>query len=315
MKKVLFAGSSNSNKMAEKIAKSSHIHLGNILIQNFACGEKYIQLLDDVKGKIVYIYQTSTPQPDEILMETFLMANAAKENGAKKVILISPLLLYSRQDKKTTKDKREPVSAKVLARLYEAVGIDKIITCHLHSELILGFYKIPIFNLKVYHLFAKELKKLIKKQEDWQVVSPDEGARKDGQQLAQILGGLGTAFFKKEREDPDKKINMVSSLNFYGNVKGKNVILFDDMVDTGGTIIKAKERLVLMGAKRVVLAAVHPVLSGNAKEKLEKANFFKIFFSNSIPIKRNPSLNEDQNKTIIKNLKIIDMTPEIKKYL
>jgi len=309
MEKILFAGSSNFDKMAEKIAKASHIHFGNILIQKFACGEKYIQLLDDVKGKIVYIYQTANENPDEIIMETLLMANAAKENGAKKIVLISPLLLYSRQDKKTTKDKREPISAKLLARLYETAGIDKIITCHLHSDLILKFYKIPILNLKVYHLFAKELKKIIKKQKrDWQVVSPDEGARKDGQKFAQILGGLETAFFKKERESPDKKINMVSSLNFYGNIKGKNVILFDDMVDTGGTIIKAKEKLILMGAKKVILAAVHPVLSGNAKEKLEKANFFKIFFSNSVPI------NDCSNK-LMKNLEIIDLTSEIKKHL
>ncbi|HRR39406.1 MAG TPA: ribose-phosphate pyrophosphokinase [Candidatus Paceibacterota bacterium] len=308
MEKILFAGSSNFDKMAEKIAKASHIHFGNILIQKFACGEKYIQLLDDVKGKIVYIYQTANENPDEIIMETLLMANAAKENGAKKIVLISPLLLYSRQDKKTTKDKREPISAKLLARLYETAGIDKIITCHLHSDLILKFYKIPILNLKVYHLFAKELKKIIKKQRDWQVVSPDEGARKDGQKFAQILGGLETAFFKKERESPDKKINMVSSLNFYGNIKGKNVILFDDMVDTGGTIIKAKEKLILMGAKKIILAAVHPVLSGNAKEKLEKANFFKIFFSNSVPI------NDCSNK-LMKNLEIIDLTSEIKKHL
>ena len=309
MEKILFAGSSNFDKMAEKIAKASHIHFGNILIQKFACGEKYIQLLDDVKGKIVYIYQTANENPDEIIMETLLMANAAKENGAKKIVLISPLLLYSRQDKKTTKDKREPISAKLLARLYETAGIDKIITCHLHSDLILKFYKIPILNLKVYHLFAKELKKIIKKQKrDWQVVSPDEGARKDGQKFAQILGGLETAFFKKERESPDKKINMVSSLNFYGNIKGKNVILFDDMVDTGGTIIKAKEKLILMGAKKIILAAVHPVLSGNAKEKLEKANFFKIFFSNSVPI------NDCSNK-LMKNLEIIDLTSEIKKHL
>ena len=303
MKKILFSGSSDPGT-AKQLAKKAKIKLAKVLIQNFACGEKYIQLLDDVRGKIVYLYQTSSFGPDEILMETFLMANAAKENGAKKIILISPILLYSRQDKKTTPDKREPISAKVLACLYQAVGIDKVITCHLHSTLILDFYKIPILNLKVYHLFAKELKKLIKKQDDWQVVSPDKGARKDGEKLAQKLGGLKTAFFKKKREDPGKKVNTVSSLDFYGNVKGKNVILFDDMVDTGGTIIKAKERLILMGAKKVILAAVHPVLSANAKEKLEKANFSKIFFSNSIPI---------QEK--IKNLTIVDITPEIKKYL
>lgn len=303
MEKILFAGSSDQ-KFAEKLSEKAKIQLGKVLIQKFACSEKYVQLLDDVRGKIVYIYQTSSENPDEILMETFLMANAAKENGAQKVILISPLLLYSRQDKKKSPEKKEPISAKLLAKLYQASKIDKVITCYLHSERILDYYKIKILNLKFYHLFAKELKKIIKKRENWQVVAPDEGARKDAKILVKSLGNLKISFFKKIREDPTKKTNLVSSLKFYGDVKGKNAILFDDMVDTGGTIIKAKEKLVSLGAEKIILCACHPILSGNAKEKLKKANFSKIFFSNSIPIKGK-----------LRNLKIVDIIPEIKKYL
>jgi len=301
--KILFAGSTDP-KAAKKLAQKAKIGLGRILIKKFACNEKYIQLLDDVKRKLVYIYQTSSLNPDEILIETFLIANAAKESGAKKVILISPSLLYSRQDKKTSPEKREPISAKILARLYQASGIDKVITCHLHSKRILNYYKIKILDLKFHHLFAKELRKMVKRKENWQVIAPDEGAKEDANILASLLGNLKVGIFKKQREDPTKRVNVPSPFKFSGSVKGKNAILFDDMVDTGGTIIQVKEKLLSLGAKKMILAAVHPILSGEAKEKLKKAKFSKIFFSNSIPIKGR-----------LKNLKIVDIIPEIKKYL
>lgn len=301
--KILFPGSTGFKK-AKKLAQKAKIKLGRILIKKFAGNEKYIQLLDDVKGKLVYVYQTSSPNPDEILFETFLIANAAKESGAKKVILISPLLLYSRQDKKTSFEKREPISAKVLAKLYQASGIDKVVTCHLHSKKILNYYEIKILNLKFHQLFAKELKKIVKEKENWLVVAPDEGAKEDAKILAELLGNLKVGVFKKQREDPAKRVNVISFLKFSGNIKGKNVILFDDMVDTGGTVIQAKEKLVSLGAKKIILAAVHPILSGGAKERLKKARFSKIFFSNSIPIIER-----------LENLKIIDIIPEIKKYL
>jgi ribose-phosphate pyrophosphokinase len=146
-------------------------------------------------------------------------------------------------------------------------------------------------------------------------VASDEGAKEDAEKLAKVLGGLKTGFFKKTRKDPTKKANVVSSLKFYGDVKGKNAILFDDMVDTGGTIIEAKEKLISLGAGKIILCTVHPILSGNVKERLEKANFSKIFFSNSIPIKENPPFAEGCGGIRMKNLKIIDIIPEIKKYL
>jgi len=303
MKKILFSGSSDP-KTAKILARKTKIKFGRVLIRKFACNEKYIRILDEVKGKIIYIYQASSKNPDETLMETFLIAEAAKENGATKVILISPLLLYSRQDKKTSPEKKEPISAKLLAKLYQASGIDKIITCHLHDEKILNFYKIKILNLKTYHLFAKELKRVVKKGENWQVIAPDEGAKKEAKRLAILLGNLKVSFLKKQRENPAKKTNLISSLKFHGNVQGKNIIIFDDMVDTGETVIQAKKQLVFWGAKKIILAATHPILSGNAKEKLERENFFKIFFSNSIPLKAK-----------IKNLKIVNLISEIKKYL
>ncbi|MBT9174074.1 MAG: Ribose-phosphate pyrophosphokinase [Syntrophomonadaceae bacterium] len=306
MEKILFAGSSDA-KTAKKFSQITKVRLGKILIKKFACGEKYIQLLDEVKEKKAYIYQAFNKTPDEALMEALLIAQATKEAKAKKIILISPLLLYSRQNKKTKPEKKEPVSAKLLAQLYKCAGIDEILTCHLHSKDIVKFYSelnIKIINVETHHLFAKALKKIISKKNSWQVIAPDKGSRFDAEKLAQLMGGLKVGYFEKKREDPTKKLNKVAFLEFSGKNVSNNVILFDDMVDTGETILKVKKKVEKLGAKRVILTATHPILSGRAKEKLEKAKFFKIFFSNSIPLKGE-----------IKNLKIVDLLSKIKKYL
>jgi len=302
MEKILFAGSSDP-KTAKILAKRAKIKFGKILIKKFACKEKYVRIFEEVKGKIAYIYQTINQNPDEILIETFLIAKVLNQERAKKIVLIFPILPYSRQER-IEKDRKEPNSAQLLATLFEASKIDKIITCHLHTENILKFYKIEVLNIKPYLLFAKEIKKVIKNDKNWQVVAPDEGALNDARSLAQLLGNLEFSFFEKKREDPAKKANFVLNLVFKGKLNKGNVILFDDMVDTGQTIIKAKRELEKLGAKKIILAATHPILSGNAKEKLEKEGFYKIFFSNSI-------LHSFESK----KFKILDLTFEIAKYL
>ncbi len=302
MEKILFAGSSDP-KTAKILAKRAKIKFGKILIKKFACKEKYVRIFENVRGKIAYIYQTLTQNPDEILIETFLIAKVLNQEKAKKIILISPILPYSRQER-IEKERKEPNSAQLLANLYEACGIEKIITCHLHSENILRFYKIEVLNIKPYSIFASELKKVIKKEKNWQIIAPDIGALNDAKALSQLLGNLEFSFFEKRREDPAKKANFVSGLVFKGKLKKENVILFDDMVDTGQTIIKAKRELERLGARKIILAVTHSILSGNAKEKLEKEGFYKIFFSNSIP-----------HSFESKKFEILDLTPEIAKFL
>jgi len=302
MEKILFAGSSDP-KTAKILAKRAKIKFGKILIKKFACKEKYIRIFENVKGKIAYIYQTVNQNPDEALIETFLIAKVLNQEEAKKIVLILPILPYSRQER-VEKGRKEPNSTELFANLFEALNVEKIITCHLHSEKILKFYKIEVLNIKPYSLFAEELKKQIKNKGAWQVVAPDRGALNDAKILAQLLENLEFSFFEKRREDPAKKTNFVSSLIFRGKLKKENVILFDDMVDTGQTIIRAKRELEKLGAKRIILVATHPILSGNAKEKLEKEGFYKIFFSNSIP-----------HSSKSKKFKILDLTPEIAKCL
>ncbi len=305
--KILFPGTSDP-KNAKKLVKiTNNIKLGKIIIKKFACGETYVRLLNKVYRKKVFIYQTLGPKPNEIIIETLLIAQAATEDGAKEITLIFPSLPYSRQNKKTSLEKIEPISAELLAKLFNLVGIKKIITCHLHSQTIKWFYKnlgIKIIEVKPFLLFAKEIKKFLKNKKEWEVVAPDKGSLNGVKLLAKILGNLDFAYFEKQREDPAKKTNKVLKLSFCKDKVKKKIILFDDMVDTGETVIKAKERLNSLGTRKIILAATHPILSGRTKEKLEKAGFFKIFFSNSIPL-----------KTKIKNLKIVDLLPEIKKCL
>lgn len=305
--KILFAGSSDPGT-AKRLSEKANIYFGKILIRKFSSGEKYINLIDEVKNKIVYIYQTGVQNPDEILFEIFLIADAAKRAGAKKIILIISFLLYSRQEKKTSKDSQEPVSAEVLAKLFEISGIDELITVHIHSQKILGFYKIKVKNIETEEIFAERIDRIIKKYREpnskFVIVSPDKGGINQAERLAQKLGNLKVFYFEKKRKDPSMEINISKPLEFYGDVLGKRVIIFDDIIDTGGTVIKAKMELIKKGALEVILCVTHPVLSDDALGKLTKANFSRIIVSDSVPLKK-----ESQK------FEVISLVDELAKYL
>lgn len=305
--KILFAGSSDP-ETARKLSEKANVPFGRVLIKKFASGEKYINLLDNPKNKIVYLYQTTAQNPDEILMETFLIADAAKGAEAKKIILIMPFLSYSRQEKKTKKEMQEPISAELLARLIETSGIQELITVHLHSQRILNFYKAKIVNIETEKIFGKRLEEIIRIYPEpfsnFVVVSPDKGGRTSAQKLASFLGNLKMCCFEKQRESPVREINISEPLKFYGDVSRKRAIIFDDIVDTGRTVISAKQELIKRGVLEVMLCVTHPVFSGKTLEKLAKANFSRIIVSDSIPLKRK-----------IKRLEVISLVEEITNYL
>ena len=301
--KIIFPTSS-AKDFSKKLSQVSQIRLGKIFIKKFPCQEKYIRLIDEVKEKTLYICALFSKNVDEILMEIFLIANAAKLAQAKKINLILPYLFYSRQDKKTEKNFREPISAKLLADLFKKAGIKKIITVHLHSQRIFKFYQgIELLNIETHQIFAKKLKKIIKNFSNFCIVAPDKGALNDCKKLSSLLGNLDVFFFEKKREEFKKK-RKVKILKFQGNVKGKNIILFDDIIDTGETVVEAKKKLDKMGAKKVFLCATHPLFSKNALQKLKKAEFSKIIVSDSIPFKKK-----------FKEIEIISLINVIAKYL
>ena len=301
--KIIFPTSS-AKDFSKKLSQISQIKLGEIFIKKFPCQEKYIRLIDEVKEKTLYICALFSKNVDEILMEIFLIANAAKLAQAKKINLVLPYLFYSRQDKKTEKNFREPISAKLLADLFKKAGIKKIITVHLHSQRIFKFYQgIELLNIETHQIFAKKLKKIIKNFSNFCIVAPDKGALNDCKKLSSLLGNLDVFFFEKKREEFKKK-RKVKILKFQGNVRGKDIILFDDIIDTGETVIQAKKKLDKMGAKRVFLCATHAFFSKNAYQKIKKAKFSKIMVSDTIPLKKRP-----------KEIEIVSIIEEIARYL
>ena len=237
-----------------------------------------------------------------------LIANAGKLAGAKKIIAIIPNLPYSRQDHLSSEKHQEPISAKLVAEMLRVAGIDRVITVHAHSNKVPDFYKIEITNIETTNLFAKSIKEIVMKSgnslSEYVVVSPDKGGIEQAKKIAILLGNLKVAHFEKTRFLPSKEMNVCKMVKLFGDVKGKRVIIFDDMIDTCGTIVNAKDNLIAQGAKDVILCATHPVLSGLAIERLKKAGFSHILTTDSIP------LRED-----FKEIKVLSLIKEIIKVM
>ena len=270
----LFSGSSHP-ALAESVAKELGIPLGKVTRKKFSCGESYVRFDQSVRGKDVYIIQTGTRNPNEDIVELCLMCQAAKLSFAKAVHVMMPHFPYSRQDRVT--EPREPISAKLVVNLLEASGADHIIVLDLHSDQIQGFFNIPADALNARSIFSHYFKQ--KKLKDPVVVAPDVGGAKRAKKFADALGAE-LAILHKSRPAHHK----AEILHVVGNIQGKTCILFDDIIDTAGTLLSAKQALIDRGAKPDIYAvATHGVLSGEAVERLKKAKFKEVVVSDSIP--------------------------------
>lgn len=273
---TIFSGSSHP-ELAEEIAKKLKKKLGKVKLSTFACGEKYIAFEESVRGKEVYIVQTCREGlVNEDYMELFLMINAAKQSFASKVHVVLPHVGYSRQDKVHVP--REPISAKLMAHLIVESGADHVMTLALHSDQNQAFFDIPVDNISVHKLIANEVKK--RKIKNLTVVSPDAGGAKNAKKFADELGAP-IAILHKTRP----KHNVAVTTHVVGEVEGRTCIIYDDMIDTAGSVVGAKEALVKHGAnKEVYLAATHPIFSGPAIDRLSKANFKEVLVTTSMPL-------------------------------
>lgn len=290
----LFAGSSHP-ALAKELAKELDTELGEVDLKSFSCGEKYVRYLKSVRGKDVYILQTSGPNPNENLMELFLMCQAAKLGFAKSVHVILPNFPYARQDRVAAW--REPISAKLVASLLEEAGADHVITMALHSDQIQGFFSVPVDAVDTSQIFADYLRQ--KNLQDPVIVAPDVGSAKDSKKFADVVGAELVIMHKTRREHQQAEI-----LDIVGNVEGKTCILFDDMIDTAGTLASAKQALVDRGANPNVYAmATHAIFSGPAYERLQAAQFAEIVVSNTLPV--------DTSK--VANLQIVSVAPLLAK--
>lgn len=280
----IFSGSSHP-ELAEEIAKLLRVKVEPIVLKRFASNEIYAKAEQTVRGSDVYIIQTCTDRVNEDLMELFILLDSLKRSFAERVHVIMPYFGYARQDRVATP--REPITAKLIADLLSAAGADHVVTISLHSDQEQGFFNFPVDNLSCYKLFASYFKK--KKLDDLVVVAPDTGATKMAKRFADLLGAE-LAILHKTR--PAHNVSEVTQV--VGDVTDKTCIIFDDLVDTAGTVVNGKEALLKRGAnKDVYLAATHPVFSDPAVSRLKAAKFAEVVVTNSIPLppeKRFPEL-------------------------
>ena len=272
----LFSGSSHP-ALAEDLAKELGVPLGDVMRKKFHCGENYVKFQKSVRGKDVFIVQTGTLHPNEDIIELCLMCQAAKLSFAKSVHIIVPHFPYSRQDR--VSEPREPISAKLIAHLLEESGADHIIVLELHSEQIQGFFSIPADALVARSIFTAYFKQ--KNLPNPVVVAPDVGGAKRAKKFADALGAELAILHKSRPSHHQTEIHEV-----VGDIQGKTCILFDDIIDTAGTLLSAKQALLDRGANPdVYAAATHPVFSGPAIERLTKAGFAEVVVTDSMPVK------------------------------
>jgi ribose-phosphate pyrophosphokinase len=271
----VFCGT-KSRYMAEKVCEKLGCPLGNMNIQYFADGEFVVSYEESIRGCEVYLVQSTFPNSDNLL-ELLLMIDAAKRASAKKIIPVIPYFGWARQDRK---DKpRVSIGAKLIADLLSTAGIDRVITLDLHADQIQGFFDVPVDHLLASSIFLPYIQSM--KLENLVIASPDVGGSKRASSYAKYLG-VDLVLCHKQRA----KANVVESMKIIGDVQGKNVIILDDMVDTAGTITKAADLMIENGALSVRAFASHGVLSDPATERIEKSKLTAIYFTDSIPLKK-----------------------------
>ena len=280
MEYKIFSGRSHP-EFATQIAKKIGQTLGKIQIKDFSCGETFVQFDETVRGKDVFLVQTGrTGQMNGDLIELLLMINAARKSFARSVHVIIPAFPYSRQDK--IHGPREGISAKLFADLLVGSGMGHLITLQLHSDQIQGFFDCPVDNLNPRRILTQYF--LAKKIKNGVVVSPDAGGAKNAKKFADELG-LPLAILHKYRPEH----NAAEISHVIGDISGKTPIIFDDMIDTAGSVCAAKKALLGAGsAPEVFLAAVHPIFSEPAVERLSEADFNEIVCTDSLPVPTPP---------------------------
>ncbi|MDR3647040.1 MAG: ribose-phosphate pyrophosphokinase [Candidatus Babeliales bacterium] len=296
---VVFSGNANK-ELATKVTKELNVSLGNSIVQKFNDGEIQIQIQENVRNKDIYIVQPTCPcatqSINDNLMELFLLVRTMKRSSAKSVTAVIPYYGYARQDRKTSP--RVPISAADTALMLETAGVDRVLTVDLHCGQIQGFFKnSPVDNLYAASVFIPYL--ITKKLNNVVVVSPDAGgvdrANKFKKQLAKKGIPSEIAMISKQRAGA----GVIESMNLIGDVNGADVIIVDDMCDTGGTLVKAAKLLKDKGAKRVFAAITHPVFSGKALKIIGESVIDEMVIADTIPLRAEaPS-----------NIKVISVAP------
>ena len=271
---TLFSGNAN-RKLAQEICEYLGTPLGLAEVSQFSDGEIFVQISENVRGADVFVIQPTCPPVDHHLMELLIMIDALRRASAARITAVIPYYGYSRQDRKV--QPRVPISSKLVADLIAVSGANRVLTMDLHAGQIQGFFNIPVD-----HLFATPVLLQYFQEMDWDngvVVAPDAGGVERARAFAKRLG-TSLAFIDKRREGP----NDVKVMHIVGDVKDRNVIIVDDMVDTAGTIVQAVTALHKQGAQRIYASCTHPVLSGAAIERIEESALEEVVVTNTIPL-------------------------------
>jgi len=295
----IFAGSATkelANSVAEKLGTTT----GNVQIFRFSDGEFQPSFEESVRGQDVFIVQSTMP-PTENLFEVLQMVDAAKRASAANIVAVLPYYGFARQDRKDRP--RVSIGAKLVANLLSAAGVTRVITMDLHADQIQGFFEVPVDHLFASTIFLPYIQSL-KNDENLDIVmaAPDTGGTKRANAYAKYLD-VDLAICYKQRE----KANEVASMTVIGNVKGKDVVIIDDMIDTAGTLTKAAQMMMEHGAKSVRACCTHPVLSGPAHDRIANSVLTKLVVTDTIPLaKDNPKIKvltvADLFATVIENL-------------
>ncbi len=272
---MLFSGRSHP-ELADEIAYELGATVVPTTIKDFPSGEIYVRYHESIRGCDAFVIQAHSAPINEWLMEHFIMVDALKRASAKRITVVAPFYGYARQDKKHRG--REPISARLVADFFKTAGADRLMSVDLHTSQIQGFFDGPVDHLFALPILADYVAE--KYDGDLTIVSPDAGRVRVAERWTDRLG-CGLAIIHKRR-DPD--VGEVRVHEVVGDVRGRTCLIVDDMVDTGGTIVKAAEALAANGATQVVVAATHPVLSGPATDRLKNSKISEVVVTNTLPI-------------------------------
>jgi ribose-phosphate pyrophosphokinase len=273
---VLFAGNA-SQTVAGRVAQQLMQPLGFIQVEKFSDGETRVEILENIRGMDVFLIQSTCPPGNEHLMELLFMADACRRASAKTISAVVPYFGYSRQDRRP-RNTRGPISAKLVADLIETSGISRLITIDLHADQIEGFFSIPVDNVYSSPVLLGDIWK--QKYGSLVLVSPDVGGVLRARAIARRLDNAGLAIIDKRREQANKS----EVVNIIGDVQDKTAVIFDDMVDTAGTLCNAAAALKEKGANKTVAYVAHPVLSGPATERIRESELDELVVTDTIPL-------------------------------
>ncbi|MBW0117088.1 ribose-phosphate diphosphokinase [Pseudonocardia sp. KRD-169] len=284
---MLFSGRAHP-ELAEQVSKHLDITITPQSAYSFANGEIFVRFEESVRGSDAFVLQSHSAPINDQIMEHLVMVDALKRASAKRITVVMPFWGYARQDKKHRG--REPISARLIADMFLVAGADRIMTVDLHTAQIQGFFDGPVDHLFALPVLAEYIKRTYADRE-LAVVSPDSGRVRLAERWAETLGGTPLAFIHKTR-DPRKPNEAVAN-RVVGDIDGRTCVVIDDMIDTGGTVAKAVEALLAQGARDVIVAATHGVLSGPATERLSTCGAREVVFTDTLPIpdeKRFPAM-------------------------